>query len=118
MTGINLAKKSHLTFENRYKEKDKCIFISYKKEDINEAVKIGDFIMENNLNIYLDIFDHDLQDAAKEENHELITQHLENGISKSTHLLSIISEKTKSSWWVPFEIGYSKGCQLNIATIL
>ncbi|MBM7554810.1 toll/interleukin-1 receptor domain-containing protein [Thalassobacillus pellis] len=118
MTGINFANKSHFAFGNKYKEKDKCIFISYKKEDVNEAVKIGDFIMENDIDIYLDIFDHDLKNAAKDENHELITKHLEDGISKSTHLLSIISEKTRSSWWVPYEIGYSKGSKINIASLL
>ncbi|WP_273854128.1 toll/interleukin-1 receptor domain-containing protein [Guptibacillus spartinae] len=119
MTGINLA-KSNLSFFEKYKDIKKCIFISYKRENRAEALNIGEYIMENNIDIYLDVFDDKLQVAANDDNHELITSCLEKGLSKSTHLLSIISEKTRDSWWVPYEIGYSKckKSKTNVATIL
>ena len=50
-----------------------CIFLSHIREDKNYVKKIGDYIMQAGFNIYLDIYDSDLQKADEEDNHESIT---------------------------------------------
>lgn len=104
-------------FEAASKEKP-CIFLSHTRQDKQHVINIGNYIMQAGFNIYLDIYDSDLQKAADTENHEAITRCLEKGIENSTHMLCFVSEKTRESWWVPYEIGYGKGKANHIATLL
>ena len=57
------------------------------------------------VNIYLDILDAPLQAATETENDSLIVESIKKGLECSTHLLCLISDKTRLSWWVPYEIG-------------
>jgi TIR domain len=95
-----------------------CIFLSHTRLDKNDVINIGNYIMEAGFNIYLDIYDSDLQRAADSMDHDAITECLERGIANSTHMLCFLSEKTKRSWWVPYEIGYGKSREKHIATLL
>ena len=85
------------------------IFLSHISEDKKAVKEIGDYILSLGIDIYLDIKDEGLQDAIKKGNDRLITKYIEKGIKTSTHLLAVVSEDTKKSWWVPYEIGYGKG---------
>ncbi len=110
MTGINRAeiKDEYIFAEYKRQNKD-CIFISHKKEDEHVAIALGNYIMDVlGKDIYLDIYDCDLSEAVSVENDVAIVQSIQNGISCSTHLVCIISDKTKVSWWVPYEIGYAE----------
>ncbi|PEC41861.1 hypothetical protein CON11_26410 [Priestia megaterium] len=102
---------------NLKKKDDICIFLSHVEEDKEHVIKIGDYILQSGFNIYLDIYDPELQSAASRGNHEAITKCLENGIKNSTHMLCIVSEETKNSWWVPYEIGYGKSSSNDLATL-
>jgi hypothetical protein len=94
-----------------------CIFLSHKSED-NSAVKaIGDYIKKRGVDIYLDVDDPDLQKAVKNDDHVAITKSIELGIHASTDLMTLISEKTKSSWWVPYEVGFAKSEQKFLSTL-
>lgn len=104
-------------FEASY-EKRACIFLSHTQLDKEQVIEIGNYIMQTGFDIYLDIYDSDLQRAADSNDHKAITQCLENGITRSTHMLCFVSEKTKNSWWVPYEIGYGKSKEHGIATLL
>lgn len=94
-----------------------CIFISHKKEDSDTAIKIGDFIMNHGIDIYLDLYDCVLQEAAGYDNDKSIVDSVKRGLKASTHLLCIISDKTKLSWWVPYEIGMADEKGLIISSL-
>lgn len=72
---------------------------------------------EADIDIYLDIKDPKLQIATAGNNHRDIVQHIEKGLSVSTHLLCLISSETRFSWWVPYEIGYAKKAGKNISSL-
>lgn len=92
--------------EGKTRSGEKCVFISHKKEDENAAKYIGDYIMEHaDVDIYLDLYDAELKEAVSVDNDKKIVESIKRGVSTSTHVLCIISDKTHLSWWVPYEIG-------------
>ncbi len=122
MAYVNIAQISdisRLTFRNQIRERrEKCVFISHKKEDEQAAIDIGKFLMEIvGVNIYLDILDEPLQTATQIENDRLIVDSIKKGLECSTHLLCLISDKTHLSWWVPYEIGIADNNNLSIASL-
>ena len=95
-----------------------CVFISHKKEDQHIAVELGKFLMEQlGVDIYLDIFDPELQEAVSVENDAKIVASITNGLKLSNILLCVISDKTRLSWWVPYEIGIADSSQIEVASI-
>lgn len=95
-----------------------CVFLSHKSED-NDAVKdIAKYFSDAGIDYYLDVDDVNLQTAVKNNDHKKISEFIELGINNSTHVLPIVSEETKSSWWVPFEIGFAKKGEKNLALLL
>lgn len=124
MAGINRALNSvkknfalYETAEMRNKLRN-CVFISHKYEDKSKAKVIGDYLMKIlNLDIYLDENDEGLQDAIKRDDDRNIALSINRGIEESTHILCIISDSTKLSWWVPYEIGYAKRHGVDIASL-
>lgn len=74
--------------------------------------------MENaGIDVYLDIYDNELQNAANIGDPEIITAIIERGISTSTHAMCLVSEKTINSWWVPYELGYAKKSGKKISSL-
>jgi hypothetical protein len=76
------------------------IFISHKKEDSIPAGYICNELRKLNVNAYLDIMEGDLLLEG-----EKLTNHIKEKLNSCTDLLVVMSDKTKESWWVPFEIG-------------
>lgn len=105
MIALNLA-KSVKTFSEGQGYSQVCVFISHKKEDQAAAEAVGDYLLnEVKVNIYLDTHDADLKEAVSVENDKAIVQLIQKGLILSTHLLCLVSDKTRLSWWVPYEIG-------------
>ncbi|WP_257140728.1 toll/interleukin-1 receptor domain-containing protein [Bacillus wiedmannii] len=94
------------------------MFLSHVTENKQVAIAIGEYIKNAGLDIYLDIYDSELQRAVSSGDDKAITQCIENGINASTDILCIVSETTKRSWWVPFEIGYGKRAEKSVSTLL
>jgi len=94
-----------------------CVFLSHKSEDKGAVIDVAKYLSDAGVNYYLDVNDPNLQLAVNNNDHKKITDFIELGINNSTHVLSIISDKTKSSWWVPFEIGYGKRGDKNLALL-
>lgn len=122
MGGINRAdpiilKEARYNFASR---RDKiCIFISHIRIDKPAAIAIGEYIKDNGgFDIYLDVYDDELQRADSEHNHKKITAYIEKGINECTHILCLVSNETKQSWWVPYEIGYAKKGSKDIASLI
>lgn len=75
-----------------------CVFLSHISEDKAAVKAIGDYIMESgNLDIYLDIYDEDLQRAVRNNDAHRITKFIECGLNSSTHLICLYSENTVRS---------------------
>ncbi len=115
---INRAIQESFERNNIYKSADSCIFISHKSSDKEWAIKLGEHIKNvYNIDIYLDIYDKGLQVATLLDDHHKIVEHIQKGISLSTHLMCLISESTNPSWWVPYEIGYAKKSSKRISSL-
>jgi len=94
-----------------------CVFLSHKGEDKPAVREIGEYLKNAGLNIYLDIDDIALQQAVTQGNDVAITKSIELGIANSTHLMAVVSEKTKQSWWVSYEVGFGKRNGNGLATL-
>lgn len=88
------------------------VFISHKSEDAELAKHYAEDLSELNFDYYLDEYDIHIKNSS--DRGSLIN----NEIKKSTDLLVIVTENTKKSWWVPFEIGLSTAANNRIVTIV
>lgn len=96
-----------------------CVFISHRLADLDVAKAVGRYLTECvGVDIYLSDSDEDLQAALRSGDHRKIVGYIEAGIASSTHLLGIVSNRTKGSWWVPFEFGASRQRHMAIAQLL
>lgn len=89
------------------------IFISHKQEDKLEARKVLLTLKSCNVSAYLDLLDDDISGDG-----EKLTQHIREKISECSDVIVILSENTKKSWWVPFEIGMATEKDMPIANYL
>ncbi|MCL2129370.1 MAG: toll/interleukin-1 receptor domain-containing protein [Treponema sp.] len=88
------------------------VFISHKSNDIDVAEKHAKDLRNLGFNIYFDKYDPNIN-SSKDK-----AKYIQNKIQESTDLLVIITENTKYSWWVPFEIGVSTVLDVRIASIV
>ena len=54
------------------------------------------------------MFDETLQLADQNNDVETIVKSIHKGLKYSTHLLCVVTEKSKESWWIPYEIGFAQ----------
>lgn len=94
-----------------------CIFLSHKGNDKQAVKEIGEYIKNAGINIYLDVEDAGLQNAVKMGLDVEIVKYIELGLKNSTHLMAVVSDVTKNSWWVPYEIGYAKKNKNELSTL-
>lgn len=76
------------------------VFISHKDSDRNTALEVLNVLTSNRVEAYLDVLDNSVVQKG-----ELLTKHIKSKLNECTDILVVMTEKTKSSWWVPFEIG-------------
>jgi len=95
-----------------------CVFISHKYEDLDAAREVASYIMDYGIDVYLDDCDCKLQKAVNMHNPKEIVSCIENGLDKSSHILVLVTENTRMSWWVPYETGYAKKGDKEIASLL
>ncbi len=89
------------------------IFISHKQEDSYTANKIANELRALNVPYYLDILDHNVTGSGKE-----LTDHIKKNLNDCTDIIVVMSESTKRSQWVPFEVGMSAQNDMPTATFL
>lgn len=88
---------------------DACVFISHKKEDKDKAREVAEFLLRLSVDIYFDENDKILAAARDLNDAEQMVKCIEDGLNRCTHLLGVITQNTKGSWWVPYEIGGATG---------
>lgn len=89
------------------------IFISHKKEDANTAARIKRTLDNHNIDAYLVLLDNSISN-----NGERLTKHIRSKISECSDIIAVLSEETRKSWWVPFEIGMATEQDMPIANSL
>ena len=88
------------------------VFISHKKEDAAQALSITQAFKLQGIDAYLDLLD----DIG--ENGKALTEHIKGQLNSCTDIIVVMSENTKYSWWVPFEIGMSAQIDMPTASFL
>jgi hypothetical protein len=119
VAGINraLTEYHHLAKLSELLEQP-CIFLSHISVDKAAVAEIARYITaRGNIDVYLDVNDDDLQKAADEGNAAAVTDFIERGLSRSTHVMCLVSANTVRSWWVPYELGFAKRSGKPLATL-
>lgn len=122
--GINIAQAIREDFvyasvNRQDKDRSKiCFFISHKDEDTDAAIVLGKHITEDfGYNIYLDVYDRELQEADKNKDPDGVVNAIHKGIQYASHLLCVVTEKSKDSWWIPYEIGFAHAVGVKTSSI-
>jgi hypothetical protein len=89
------------------------IFISHKQEDNAYALGVKQVLDNCKVKAYLDVLDNEIS-----ENGDELTEHIKSKLRECTDVIVILSEKTRESWWVPFEIGMASEKDIPIANYL
>ena len=89
------------------------IFISHKQEDSYEASRIANELKMLHVSYYLDLMDYRITNSGKE-----LTDHIKANLNDCTDIIVVISQNTKYSQWVPFEVGMSAQVDMPTATFL
>lgn len=76
------------------------VFISHKQEDANIAKGIYGYLTEKQIEAYLDVLDEQIVNDG-----EALTVHLKKKLNECSDILVVMSENTRYSQWVPFEVG-------------
>ena len=86
------------------------VFISHRTQDDAKATMIALRLERLGVPTYQDHFDPTLERSHR------ITAKLVAAIHKCTHLMALVTEATRESWWVPFEVGVAREAPRRIAT--
>lgn len=87
------------------------IFLSHQQTDSALALRIQGHLKNNHdIDCYLDVID------PRFNNGEDIAAHVRKELDKCTQLLAVVSDATKTSWWVPWEIGVATEKDFPLAT--
>jgi hypothetical protein len=89
------------------------VFISHKKEDESEALKINIMLKKLYVDSYLDLLDSSIAGDGK-----ALTDHIKNQLNNCTDIIVVMSELTRYSQWVPFEVGMSAQIDMPTASYL
>lgn len=76
------------------------VFISHKNTDQYIARRVLEVLKSQGVDAYLDLLDNTVVYKG-----ELLTKHIKSKLNECTDILVVMSEETRYSWWVPFEIG-------------
>lgn len=87
------------------------IFLSHQKQDSATAITVKNHLKtQHKIDCYLDVIDPGIKFG------EDIANHVREELDQCTQLLAIVSEATKLSWWVPWEIGVATEKDYPLAT--
>lgn len=89
------------------------IFISHKLEDAFTASQIAKELKELKVDCYLDLLDNSLI-----QNGQALTNHIRANLNQCTDIFVVMSNITRLSQWVPFEVGMAAQKDMPTATFL
>ena len=88
-------------------------FISHKSTDIEPAQYVAKMLAELGLVSYLDRWDPQVTGDSPD-----LEDYLRDVIRSTSSLMTLVSQTTGTSWWVPFEVGVARETNSVIATYL
>lgn len=88
------------------------VFISHQQADTKQASRWATFFKKFGIDYYLDVQDPETYKLKGPS----IARYLRNQLTDCSHLLVIYSSATKTSEWVPFEIGLAVQADKGMAT--
>jgi TIR domain len=96
------------------------VFLSHRRTDKPIARAIARFLSAADVHYWLDEEDRDVQHAAALGmlGDQSLVHAIERGVRHATALLGILSSRTVGSWWVPYEIGFSRSAGLPSSFIM
>lgn len=89
------------------------VFISHKDADSLQALLLKRAFEDEGVSAYLDVLDSSINGGGK-----TLTEHIKNQLNQCTDNIVLMTEATKHSWWVPFEIGMSAQIDMPTASYL
>ena len=89
------------------------VFISHKDADSAQALLLKKEFEKYCVPAYLDVLDNAIKLGGKQ-----LTDHIKENLNACSDIIVVMSDKTKLSWWVPFEIGMSAQVDMPTATYL
>lgn len=89
------------------------IFISHKQEDALSANQMASELRAINVDYYLDLLDSSVVQSGRE-----LTNHIKRNLNDCTDIIVIMSNLTRFSQWVPFEVGMAAQIDMPTATFL
>jgi hypothetical protein len=105
--------------EHLRKSAGQYVFISHANYYNEVARAVGQYLTEVvEVDVYLALNDADLAYSVAFGDHEGIVSHIESGIQTSSHMLTLIGNATRNSWWVPFEIGAATIARKSIGALI
>lgn len=88
------------------------IFISHQKADSQIALGISRRLtIVHGIESYLDVIDPNVGTSGDD-----LADHVRAELGRCTQLLAVVSEATRASWWVPWEIGIAAEKDFPLAT--
>lgn len=87
------------------------VFISHKQEDSGSAAVVAQRLKSNGIDCYLDVVD-----TALNKDGEDLSDYIRNKMLDCDQLMAVVSDNTKLSWWVPWEIGVATEKSFLIST--
>ena len=96
------------------------IFISHRTSDKKLATAVANLLENLSVHYWFDIYDEDTQRAAALGlvGDQALVHAIERGIQHSTQVLGLLSANTRGSWWVPYEIGFSRSLNRPISFLV
>ena len=78
------------------------VFLSYRHCDQDMALRLSGELDNAGLDVFIDFYDGTLDPADKHLDSALVS-----AIRNSGTMVIVVSDETRQSWWVPWEIGVS-----------
>jgi len=88
------------------------VFISHQQADSARATYVSSRLLtQHQIDTYLDVIDPTIAKSG-----EALVDYVHRKLGECTQLLAVVSAATKSSWWVPWEIGVATEKDFPLAT--
>lgn len=96
------------------------VFISHRLADKPLARAVAAVFRAQRLHYWFDEEDEDIRRAAGlgMAGDQALVYSIERGIRHCSQILGLLSERTRNSWWVPYEIGFSRSREKTRASYL